>query len=400
MTTLHDCPTIQCAAALLLLTSIPLFASAAVREVPGTYPTITQAIAAAEDGDTVRVAPATYTENIDLLGKEILLTSHYVAGGDWSVVEATIIDGSSPADPAAASTVSFHSGEGRDTVLHGFTITGGSGTEWVDPQYPTYTWRGGGGIFSFQASPTIRYSVITANQVVNPGDVDGAQGGGILCFGGDPLIHNTVITSNRADYGGGLVVDYSGTTVRNTIISNNTGGASFGGGGVWTIGAGSAPIVLENCTVVKNNSPTAAGALYVWSSTVTVRSSILWGNSQTVGGPVYTRNGGQMLASYSDVEEGWTGDGNIDADPAFTSPATFLLVAASPCIDAGDPDPAAQDPEDSAEPGFADWPAMGGLRNDMGAFGGPGAIFLGPDSALIFADGFESGDTSGWSTAG
>ncbi len=354
---------------------------AEVLEVPSQYATITAAIAAAEEGDTVRVAPGTYVENIDFAGKAIIVTSHYVPGGDWTLVENTVIDGSDPADPAAASTVIFQSEEGRESILQGFTISGGQGTEWVDPQFPTYTWRGGGGIFCFQSSPTIRYSQITGNVVANNGDVDGVQAGGILCFGGNPLVHNTIIRANQAESGGGLVVDYSGATVRNTIISNNICGQSYGGGGIWTIGSFSEPIVIENCAVVDNISPTHGGAIYAWESTITIRNSIIRGNRQAYGATIHTVRGGQVAISYSDVEGGVDGDGNIDIDPDFSSPGIYLLDFGSPCTDAGDPDPSFNDPADDDAPGQAEWPALGGVRNDMGAFGGPGALFIGTNTA-------------------
>jgi len=50
------------------------------------------------------------------------------------------------------------------------------------------------------------------------------------------------------------------------------------------------------------------------------------------------------------------------------------LSEISPCIDAGNPDSLFNDPEDLLNPGFALWPAMGSLRSDMGAYGGPGVI--------------------------
>ncbi len=40
---------------------------------------------------------------------------------------------------------------------------------------------------------------------------------------------------------------------------------------------------------------------------------------------------------------------------------------------AGDIDPAFNDPEDPLNPGYALWPALGTIRNDMGAYGGAGA---------------------------
>ena len=366
------------------LSVIPLWiqlAGASVLEVPSDHPSINAAIAAAVDGDTVRVAPGVYVENLDFLGKAILVTSHFLAGEDWEIVERTVLDGGSPDNPAAASTVTFRSGEGRDAVLQGFTVTGGRGTEWVDPQFPGYTWRGGGGIFSFRSSPTIRYTVVSGNRVENSGDVDGAQGGGILAYGGNPVIRNSIITLNEAEYGGGLVVDYSGATVANTAISRNSGGRSYGGGGIWTIGNGDAPIVLSNCVILDNVSPTRGGAMYLWSSEITVRNSIIWGNAQAEGDPVHGHSGGRASISHSLVEGGFGGDGNIDADPAFANPVTCLLDRSSPCVDAGHPAAQHHDPEHPAAEGRARWPAHGGLRNDMGLYGGPDCTAMGACSA-------------------
>jgi hypothetical protein len=74
-----------------------------------------------------------------------------------------------------------------------------------------------------------------------------------------------------------------------------------------------------------------------------------------------------MEASYSlfwdngvDYGPHLEGDGNLFVDPAFTDPASldFTLQPGSPAIDAGDPDPAFDDPD--------------GTRNDIGIYGGPG----------------------------
>ena len=66
------------------------------------------------------------------------------------------------------------------------------------------------------------------------------------------------------------------------------------------------------------------------SGTITVVNSIIWGNTTAINGnPVVT---------YSDIEGGYTGTGNIDSDPLFVdvTDGNFELNILSPCIDAGD----------------------------------------------------------------
>ena len=81
--------------------------------VPTNQPTIQAAINAANNGDTVLVAPGTYTENINFSGKAITVTS---SGGP----SVSIIDGG-----ARGSVVTFATGETTSSTLSGFTIRNG-----------------------------------------------------------------------------------------------------------------------------------------------------------------------------------------------------------------------------------------------------------------------------------
>jgi hypothetical protein len=118
-----------------------LFASTI--NVPAGQPTIQAAINAASNGDIILVAPGTYTENINFLGKAITVESSKGA-------KVTIINGGE-----VASVVTFSSNETPTSVLKGFTLTNGSATITGDYQ--------GGGIAIDNASPTIEDNIIEDN---------------------------------------------------------------------------------------------------------------------------------------------------------------------------------------------------------------------------------------------
>ncbi len=66
-----------------------------------------------------------------------------------------------------------------------------------------------------------------------------------------------------------------------------------------------------------------------------VHNCILWDNDTE---ELVDVNGAATTASYSDVQGGWPGTGNIDADPLFVAPGSgdYHLLSDSPCIDAAD----------------------------------------------------------------
>ena len=72
--------------------------------------------------------------------------------------------------------------------------------------------------------------------------------------------------------------------------------------------------------------------MYLLSSNPTLTNSIIWDNS-----PESIDGNGEPMITYSDIEGGWTGEGNIDLDPLFTDSVNddFNLQAGSPCIDTG-----------------------------------------------------------------
>jgi len=73
-------------------------------------------------------------------------------------------------------------------------------------------------------------------------------------------------------------------------------------------------------------------------SLATITNSILWNNSANGGFPeIHLEGTGSALVNYSDVEGGFAGMGNIDADPLFVSGMNHRIsVPCSPCVDSAD----------------------------------------------------------------
>jgi hypothetical protein len=340
---------------------------AALIRVPADQPTIQEAIGSASNGDTIVVYPGTYYENIFFRGKNIVVTSRFYESGDLNFVQSTIINGSQPVHADTASCVLFINKEDSTAVLQGFTITGGQGTKWKD-EHSSGTYREGGGILAAFSSPIIRNNLIINNEAINKSGVTDAGGGGIRAGDGNPRILNNVIAYNKGQYGGsGVVLNWTGAIMRNNILAHNSGGHDDGGGALWVNNNGPAPKIIENNTFADNQLL----AIFVWQGPVAIRNSIIWGNTPTSGSQI-GKQSGVITLSYCDIQGGLSGTGNIAADPLFSN-SSYQLNIVSPCIDAGDTASAENDPPNSSSPDVARWPALGTLRNDMGAYGGPGA---------------------------
>jgi|GEM_PF-2079661 hypothetical protein len=199
-----------------------------------------------------------------------------------------------------------------------------------------------------------------------------AYGGGIhFASNGILQLNNTVIDSNsstvtsgnnRYTRGGGLYLNGGISTLNNSIISNNSvSGGSNEAGGIYKLSSGSS-LTLNNSTVAYNTSDGIRNT----AGTLTASNSILYLNMPT-------QISGSAIVTYSDVQGGWSGEGNIDIYPEFFGPDSLHIEFDSPCVDVGNPNAIYNDPVDPSSPGNTVWPAWGAVRNDMGAHGGPGA---------------------------
>lgn len=355
---------------------ITTFSSATIINIPDDYQSIQEGIDASVDYDTVLVAPGRYLENVNLRGKDVLLTSHFMFDKNADYIFNTIIDGSNQLHPDTGSTILVINLEGPFTTIQGFTITGGTGTlnEWQAGSID----RTGGGIFVQNSLPVIQYNYIVGNMATDDAGLYSAGGGGIRVIAGNPIIQNNIIAHNQGHYGAGIGLGFCAPIIRNNVIAYNTGGSKYAGSGIQINQGG--PVTIENNTIIGNSATLTGAAIRSFSSPVILRNNIIWHNIGPLPHVQDVPNG-----DYCNLENiTISGTGNISVEPHLDMNDWMYPYDDSPDIDGGNPDAAYNDIENPDSPGTAMWPAFGTSRNDIGAYGGPGAFPFHP--AKIYSD--------------
>lgn len=251
-------------------------------------------------------------------------------------------------------------------TLDGIHITGGHANEGGASQFG----RGGGVSLTRDAEATLVNCTLTANY--------GRLGGAVCNFGAAPLLVDCDLQGNLAESGGGLAVRMGPATVIGCRFRRNA--ATAGGGAIWSDvsqgwyincslcgnmamdsggginaqlstleivnallcgnasacsggalnvggcphrgGTGGSQITLMNCTLAENRaSQGRAIQSFGDASAGSGASSIRVGNSLLRNGGDEVRNsdGSTIEVTFSNVQGGYSGDGNIDADPAFAA---------------------------------------------------------------------------------
>jgi len=224
--------------------------------------------------------------------------------------------------------------------------------------------RLGGGFYNYYSTPTVRDCTFEGNT---------AERGGGMCirYSGPHITGCSFIGNSAQDYGGGMynetgdfalppgmLVDGRRSRVINATVTNCTfegNTAPYGGGMCNYECYGDGPTVV-NCLFKGNFGLGALCDYYCWDappiinctftgnktwaianidgSSPIVTNCILWsdGSGEILNDP------GNPIVTYCDVQGGYAGEGNIDADPLFVDPDNhnFRIGPGSPCIDAGD----------------------------------------------------------------
>ncbi|MFH1467407.1 MAG: right-handed parallel beta-helix repeat-containing protein [Pseudomonadota bacterium] len=343
------------------------------------FATIGDALAwLAPDCARVEVGPGTYAERVDFGERDLELVA--TAGPEVTVIDAG----------GAGTVVTIAGGQGSESLLQGFTLTGGSGT-WGDGADFSAHLQHGGGLVVSESDPTVVGNIIAGNTTTGRGAgavlfrydglftgnvvrdntaalQSGYAGAGLYLRYGDPIVWGNEITGNvalAADGIGGGILARGGDPwiVANRVQGNLAGGS---GGGLRTVSATqlvAANLVVENDPegivtsdgddgAIVNNTTVGnatdglksfAGADYSGDGPATVFENNLSTGNGRYGFYVYGRDAiavfqhnllwGNARAEYAGLGDRTGRDGNLSEDPLLDG--ELRPTEGSPAIDAG-----------------------------------------------------------------
>jgi uncharacterized protein (TIGR02145 family)/uncharacterized delta-60 repeat protein len=299
-----------------------------------TFPflTIQNAVTIAGSGDTVKLAPGEYLENV-LFNHDTLTLLGDTAGiaiVNGNNTESCFIIDSSQVD---IFNISFTNGSVQTLPKNGSGIRYNESIGKVKgcklyENNSTAEGSGAGGIGISYSNVDIDSCEIYENSAAD-------IGGGISYIWASGEVTNTKISSNIAygtdlRGGGGVAIWHSNVSLDHNLIHTNSAAR---GGGIWIQSISSLDVL--NCTITENSASERSGGIsqYDWSnSSLDIENSIVWNNNAPAN-PNYGI--GEPNINYSIIQ--WSlGIGNINNDPLFTD--SYNLSENSPAIDSGNPD--------------------------------------------------------------
>ena len=172
---------------------------------------------------------------------------------------------------------------------------------------------GGGMSNRTRSDPTLIDCTFSKNEV-------SWYGGGMINTDSDPTLTGCAFTGNEARLGGGMRNSNSSPALTNCLIADNVAYCPYGpytwgtlsgrGGGMYN---SKSIATLTNCTLSGNCAGMQAGGICGRESMVMLTNCILRGNS-------LPQISGDATVSYSNIQGGWPGEGNMDMDPLFVRP--------------------------------------------------------------------------------
>ena len=300
----------------------------------GNRATYGGAIRAEISGDNLRITNSLFVDNFASTAGGAIYTVG-PTGPDGAVLEVTESVFRQNNVGTTNDTMSNTSG-GAIHIEGNSVITGSTFTENEARAYTIYALGGrytrGGAVYIAQGRSEIKATTFMGNACrmgahSQTPDASRAYGGAVYLASGELLLSNDLLVNNKL------------------VASRNP---DYRGGGVF-IADGDCNII--NSTLMLND----IHAVYRNGGLVEILNSILFFNNNS-GEQV----SGSVLATYSAIQNGFSGEGNISFNPIFNG--LFAILPTSPAIDAGNP---GTEFDDLFPPG------QGSARNDLGYTGGP-----------------------------
>jgi hypothetical protein len=238
---------------------------------------------------------------------------------------------------------------GSGPALNNCVFTWNSGGSVVIEDSAPYGFGGGGGMYNSDNNPTLTNCTFIENFAPTEGggmyngrnnptltnckfvENSAATGGGMYNSDFNATLTNCIFTANSAkERGGGIEITQSNLTLTHCTFSGNLAyhGSliSFGGG---ILSFGGDIIILTNCTFAQNFA-LRGNALCDYNlapSDIKFINCILWGGGGAIWhhswDPAYDST---ITITYSNIQGGWSGEGNIDIDPFFVNPGIWANV--------------------------------------------------------------------------
>jgi predicted outer membrane repeat protein len=318
------------------------------------------------------------------------------------------IDGGGAISSDSAITVKECRFEGNQVYRYGGAVLGGG--VFIGCTFTQNSAFLGGAVFNGKSLINCTFVDNFAFGTPSDGPVVG-YGGAVEVYSGSTAIVNCVFKGNSASNGGGaLAADaQSSPILTNCTFIGNT--AAKNGGAVVALNQSSPR--FQSCTFTDNGAGGYGGAIANTNSSPTLVNCIIWGNiGKDTSNSIYNADSSSVpKISYSDIEGGYVGTGNINAGPRFMrypghgpdhivgsaddDPGDLHLRLGSPCIDAGANRGLPRDirTDFGGAPRIVDVPGVHdpGAIVDMGAYEAPANVTAGRGQ-LLTIDGSNSAD--------
>jgi len=260
----------------------------------GDFTKIQPGIDIALPGDTILIYPGTYTEELEIIEKPVIMGSLFLTSNDPAYIQTTILQGNNFRPLKIENTEDTTLSVSGLTFENGQSLYGGG--MYIRNSKPrimsckvrnNIATKYGGGIDNQNSTPVFRNCIISQNEA--------GHGGGIANENSNTEIYNCEISDNIAPIAGGIHHVSDSGIIMNSIIKNNITTNGYGGG--INLMFVDQPMIINN-VITGNTSPTGAGVYIQGSLNPVLVNNLIYDNHSTgSGGGIKIRMSAPILVN-------------------------------------------------------------------------------------------------------